>query len=208
MTAAYRLRGIGWLTSCVVVALGFYLVSLQVAAERKHLSDVKGRIDTAERDIRALETEFDTRANLAQLERWNGNTLSLVAPAASQFVRDEAQLASIRFDVVPTETPIRSAALFVPTLPTYASPAAASAPAVASVVKAARVEVRVASGSKPATQIPAKPERVASAVPVKKPGGSATAKPVAVAMLDRGLLSERTFGDLLSGARAETGRLR
>ena len=43
MTAAYRLKGIGWFGSCVAVVLGFYLVSLQVAAERKKLDDVNGR---------------------------------------------------------------------------------------------------------------------------------------------------------------------
>jgi hypothetical protein len=72
MTAAYRLKGLGWFGGCVVVTLGFYLVSLQVAAERKRLEQVDTRIRVAVRDIRALETEFDTRANLAQLERWNG----------------------------------------------------------------------------------------------------------------------------------------
>jgi hypothetical protein len=34
------------------------------------------------------------------------------------------------------------------------------------------------------------------------------AAPQRVAMLDRDLLSDRTFGDILSGARAEAGRLR
>jgi hypothetical protein len=63
MTAAYRLKGVGWFGGCVAVVLGFYLVSLQVAAERKKLEAVNGQIRFAERDIRALETEFDTRAS-------------------------------------------------------------------------------------------------------------------------------------------------
>ena len=79
MMAAHRLRGIGWMAVLVGIVLGFYLVSLRVAAERKKLDDVNGRIAAAERDIRALETEFDTRANLAQLEKWNGDTLALAA---------------------------------------------------------------------------------------------------------------------------------
>ena len=69
MTAAYRLKGAGWLIACVAIVLGFYLVSLRVAAERKKLEQVDVRIATAQRDIRALETEFDTRSNLSQLER-------------------------------------------------------------------------------------------------------------------------------------------
>ena len=69
MTAAYRMKGVGWFGGCVAVVLGFYLVSLQVAAERKKLEAVNGQIRSAQRDIRALETEFDTRGNLAQLER-------------------------------------------------------------------------------------------------------------------------------------------
>ena len=80
MAAMYRLKGIGWLGSCAVAAIGFYLVSSQVAAERKKLEQIDRQIVSAERDIRALETEFDVRANLAQLERWNGDTLALTPP--------------------------------------------------------------------------------------------------------------------------------
>lgn len=97
MTAAYRLRGIGWFISSVVVVLGCYLVSLQVAAERKRVDDVNRAILQARRDIRALETEFNTRANMAQLERWNGDVLALAAPTADQFVADDAALAQVSF---------------------------------------------------------------------------------------------------------------
>ena len=90
MTAAYRMKGLGWFGGCVAIVLGFYLVSLQVAAERKKLDGVNDRIEAAQRDIRALETEFETRANLAQLEKWNGDTLALASPVAGQFVVDEA----------------------------------------------------------------------------------------------------------------------
>ena len=117
MTAAYRVKGIGWFGSCVAVVLGFYLVSLQVAAERKKLDDVNGRIAAAQRDIRALETEFDTRANLVQLEKWNGDTLALTAPVAGQFVGDETQLASLDVTHGPTEGAIQTAALLVPSQP-------------------------------------------------------------------------------------------
>jgi len=49
MTAAYRLKGIGWFGGCVAIVLGFYLVSLQVAAERKKLEGMDRKIDAAQR---------------------------------------------------------------------------------------------------------------------------------------------------------------
>lgn len=197
MTAAHRLKGLGWFGGCMAVTLGFYLVSLQVAAERKRLEQVDAKIAAAERDIRALETEFDTRANLAQLERWNGDTLSLAAPGAQQFVRSETQLASIRFDgtmpagvqtaslVVPSYT---AQAVTAPVAPAVAAPAA-SAPAVTVKVSAPVATARI---------IPAVATEVRPAL----------RKTAAVAMLDRGLLSDSTLGDLVSGARSEARRLR
>jgi len=196
MTAAYRLRGLGWFASCSAIVLGFYLVSLQVASERNRLDALNARIRAAERDVRALETEFDTRANLQQLERWNGDVLALSSPTAGQFVRDGQQLASLRADApVPAaagEVRMQTAALVVPAyhsgVPAPAAPA--PAPAVAPV------------------RDPAAPVRVAAATPAKVPAGGvgvAPARPVPqrVAMLDRELLSRDTFGDLVSGARAE-----
>ena len=148
MTAAYRLKGIGWFGSCVAVVLGFYLVSLQVAAERKKLDDVNTRIRTAERDIRALETEFDTRANLAQLEKWNGDTLALTAPIAGQFVGDETQLASLDVTRGPAGGAIQTAALLVPSQPQPVEPLPVPAAqpniqtiAPAPVVKLAKVDL-------------------------------------------------------------------
>ena len=203
MTAAYRLKGIGWFGGCVVVALGFYLVSLGVAAERKKLEQADAKIRVAQRDIRALETEFDTRANLTQLERWNGDTLALVAPTARQFVRDEAQLAAVRFDGG-AGAPVRTAALVVPAftappaLPTI-TPAAPTAGPVTIKVATARpdrapVTVKVAATAPAPKLIPAV-ATVARAAPVRRQ---------AVAML----LSDRTLGDLVSGARSEARTLR
>ena len=88
-------KSLGWFLAGVAVALGFLLVPLQVAAERKKLDRTAAEIARAKRDIRALETEFDTRASLAQLDKWNAESLGMVAPAADQFVADEAALASI-----------------------------------------------------------------------------------------------------------------
>lgn len=215
MTAAYRFKGLGWFLSGVVVVLGFYLVSLQVAAERKKVADVSRAIATAKRDIRALETEFNTRANLAQLERWNGEVLALTSPGADQFVADEAALARLDLDHGDAGAQVASVAYVVPTAPPVAAepqPTTASAPAPATaqpVVAPAVVRVATVDRAQPAARlIPAR--AVASAAPLAR--AAAPTRPArrtqAVAMLDRSLLSDATIGDLVDGARAEAGGLR
>ena len=216
MTAAYRLKGVGWLGACVAIVLGCYLVSLHVAAERKKLDEVNARIRTAERDIRALETEFDTRANLAQLEKWNGDTLALTAPVAGQFVGSEGQLAAMNVSAPGTsEGETRVAALVVPSLPTLAT--TQPQPAVLAAVAAAAAKrtpsdiaiVRVAAVTKAVS-----PAELAPAIEAKRTetaratAAVAKVRPQAVAMLDRKLLSDTTMGDLLASARAESGRRR
>ncbi|KQR87850.1 hypothetical protein [Sphingomonas sp. Leaf343] len=220
MTAAYRLKGIGWFGGAVVVVLGFYLVSLQVATERKKLEQLNGRILSAQRDIRALETEFDTRANLAQLEKWNGDTLALSAPVAGQFVSDEGALAAL--DVTQPMLPgangrMQTAALVVPSgapqalnqpqpvQVTQPQPAmtlvAANAPAIrtpAAVRVAAPVRVAAVVAAPQAA-----PARAVEASVVRAAAAVAKVRPQAVAMLDRKLLSDSTFSDILSSARAE-----
>lgn len=208
MTAAYRLKGIGWFGGCVAIVLGFYLVSLQVATERKKLEGMDRKIDAAQRDIRALETEFETRANLAQLEKWNGETLSLAAPTAGQFVTDEAALASLDVNQVGQPLPgaqgaVQTAALVVPSQPgvSVAAPAATPAPAVVQVAaampKAQRAVIKVAAIEKSAPMLAKLNEAARAKAAVAK------VRPEAVAMLDRKLLSDSTLGDILSSARAE-----
>ncbi len=189
MTAAYRMRGLGWFLSVVIVTLGFYLVSLQVAAERKKVADMDRKILFAQRDIRALETEFDTRANLAQLERWNGDVFALTAPSSDQFIADEATLASIDLNA-PTATGMqtRAANYIVPSAP--------------------RAMQEIAPAPEPSAPPPV-------AAPTPPPGRTMLASVAAVqphlgsqrnqtiAMLDRKLLSDSTIGDLMSSARAE-----
>ena len=222
MTAAYRLKGVGWLIAAVAIALGFYLVSLRVAEERKRLEAVNARIAAAQRDIRALETEFDTRANLVQLERWNGDTLALAAPTAGQFVRDAAQLAAIDVNAVGA-TPVRTAALVVPAafvapavVAVVAAPAVTAAPvrvavtrtpvvapldpaaraaAVGAVVRAVAVHTAPSPTSARAMARLASAERATQAV--------ARVRPQAVAMLDDKLLSDATLGDLIAKAKRE-----
>ncbi len=188
MTAAYRMRGLGWFLSVVIVTLGFYLVSLQVAAERKKVADMDRKILMAKRDIRALETEFDTRSNLAQLERWNGEVFALTAPSSDQFVADEATLASIDLDAPAAEgMATRTASYIVPSAPRAVeaiapAPEPAAPPVVAPVAPRGRT-------------------MLASVATVQPRPTSRRAQ--VVAMLDRKLLSESTIGDLMSSARAE-----
>ena len=224
MAAMYRLKGIGWLGSCAVAAIGFYLVSSQVAAERKKLEQIDRQIVVAERDIRALETEFDVRANLAQLERWNGDTLALTVPVAAQFVSDEAALAQLSpRQVAPlVDGPeIRTAQLLVPAAPVLPTMTPVSAPAPAAATPA---PVRNAAVIEPK---PAPLPRMVKASVVSASPRPAAIRPVslqpaavmqtdsvrprnlrAVAMLDKSLLSDTTLGELLTNARQEGGRLR
>jgi hypothetical protein len=212
MTAAYRFKGIGWFAACVAIVLGFYLISLQVASERKKLDGLNTRIHLAERDIRALETEFDTRANLAQLEKWNGDTLALASPTAAQFVASESALASIDVNQValPGQPGVQTAALVVPSLPT-AAPSATPAPAQATTPQIVQVAAAMPL-AKPAVFKIAAVERSAPMIAKLNDatrGRDAVAKvrPQAVAMLDRKLLSDNTLGDILKNARSEA-RLR
>ncbi len=193
MTAAYRLRGLGWFLSGVVVVLGFYLISLQVAAERKKVVDMDRKILLAQRDIRALETEFDTRANLAQLERWNGEVFALTAPASDQFVADEAALASIDLNAPLGEAPRAPSASYI--VPAAPQAVAVIAPAPQPVA-AQPVAQPAPAGIRPVREVLAS----AAAVPVR-PAGKRVAT---IAMLDRKLLSESTIGDLIASARAES----
>ena len=67
-------RGFGsvlWAGAVAGAALGFYLVSLNVASERAQLEEVETRIALAQRDIRLLPTVIGPRGRLAPLERWN-----------------------------------------------------------------------------------------------------------------------------------------
>lgn len=227
MTAAHRLKGVGWFASCVVVVLGFYLVSLQVAAERAKVDAVNRKVSDAERDIRALETEFETRANLTQLEKWNGDTLALTAPQAGQFVTDEAALAAIDVHAGPAlgtdGQPVRTAALVVPSyagvslqaavVPAATAPAAMpavvqvaavqAAPAPIKLVKAAAVTLAAAPAPAPKAVIATTPKAKAALL---RAVAVANVRPQAVAMLDDKLLSDSTLGAIMSGARAELRR--
>ena len=110
-------RGFGsvlWAGAVAGAALGFYLVSLNVASERAELEDVETRIALAQRDIRLLQTEIGTRGRLAQLERWNVKFIRLSAPTADQFVDGGFQLASL---VAPPRKPTLEAPVVLASAP-------------------------------------------------------------------------------------------
>jgi hypothetical protein len=223
MTATYRLKGLGWLAIAVIVALGFYLVSLQVSVERKKLEQVNREIATARNDIRSLQTEFQTRANLAQLERWNGEVLALTAPTAAQYMPSGQALAALGSGEMPGGAEVQMASLVIPTLPVAPPPPdAAPTPAPAEARAPAQPVMTAAAAPAPARAAPARKVEVASAAPATdrlaaivqtaaqpaRVSAASRAKAEAVAMLDRKLLSDATLGDLVSRARVERASLR
>ncbi len=110
-------RGFGsviWAGTVAGAALGFYLVSLNVASERAALEEVETEIAMAQRDIRLLQTEIGTRGRLAQLERWNVKFIRLSAPTADQFVDGGFQLASL---VAPQKKPAIEAPVVLASAP-------------------------------------------------------------------------------------------
>ncbi|HLL59763.1 MAG TPA: hypothetical protein VK391_07740 [Allosphingosinicella sp.] len=89
-------KPVGWVAAVAGAALGCYMLSLNVAAERAELAKLEWKIVMAKRDIRSLQTELGTRGRLQQLENWNANVLALSAPTSNQFLDNELTLA--RFD--------------------------------------------------------------------------------------------------------------
>ena len=136
---AARFRAIGWVAGVATAALGCYLVSLQVAAERAELTRTEHRLLTARKDIRSLGTELDTRSRLVQLERWNANVLALTAPKASQYLTGEMQLASL---AVPAHAPAGADTQLPPDIRALQAP-----PAVA------QVSYRVTKAARPASKL-------------------------------------------------------
>lgn len=235
MTAAYRMRGLGWFLTGVCVAITFLLVSLQVAVERKKVIDLNRAIATAKRDIRMLETEFNTRANLSQLEKWNGDVLALVAPRAEQFLDNSAALAQVDFNAPGAHVDkVRAVAYVVPALypmpgvdiavgestnagaPQAAGPATSGVSgAVAAVIAAAGAPGGVAQAHVGAPALAVRTGAPASAngaprSPMVARAASvdmaATRRSATIALLDRKLLSDSTLDDLMSTARAEARR--
>jgi len=170
-----------------VAALGCYLVSLRVAAERAGLEEVENRIVLAQRDIRTLQTEIGTRGRLEQLERWNVKVLALSAPKADQFVDGGYQLARLArpSDEVDMNAPVVLAAAPKPApippiadndgaasmmhVASYSVPVKSAVPEKSPKAKknisVATKSVKIATASKPTPLPPAKHDAKASAHP-------------------------------------------
>jgi len=196
MVVALRFRWFGWFVLCVGVILGCYLMSSRVAAERNKLADVERSIASTQRDIRALETEFDTRANLAQLQRWNGDTLKLSAPTAAQYVRDDAQLASLDFNRSPQ---VQTAAAVIPSAPLTTATIETTPAAAADALPAVKAKLGKAA---PAVETAMTPK-----ARLQPAAASTTAKPRAqMAMLDRRIMGGSSLGELMRRVGVEDGR--
>jgi hypothetical protein len=188
--AVQGFKGLGWFLCGAVVAPMCYLVNSHGAAEQAKLNATKAAILQAQRDIRSLETEFNTRANMAQLERWNGDVLALAAPAPQQYLADEMQLASL--DAPTAVADVQLAQLVVPA----GAPVAAAAPAAIAVTAAAAAAVREPSAAKVAAQ----DKELRNLM--KK------ADRRAMASVDTGVLSASTIDDLEKLAKREKLALR
>lgn len=197
MVVALRFRWFGWFVLCVSVILGCYLMSSRVAAERNKLAAIESSIARTQRDITALETEFDTRASFAQLQRWNGDTLKLSAPTAGQYIRNDAELAQVDFNAPASAAgpQVQTAAAVIPSAPVVPTDASVAASPAAPAAAPAKMKEAVAMVSAP---VGAKLQPAAAKTAIK-------AKPSTVALLDRKLLSNATLGSLSRGARREDG---
>ena len=188
--AVQGFKGLGWFLCGVVVAPACYLVNSHGAAEQAKLNATRLAIIQAQRDIRGLETEFNTRANLAQLERWNGEVLALAAPMPQQYLANEMALASLGQQ--PAD--IQVAALVMPTgapaLQTAAVVVVPAANPVQSAPQAAVATKSVAQQDGELRKLMKKAERQA------------------IASVDHGVLSASTMDDLQKLAKREKLALR
>jgi hypothetical protein len=185
--AVQGFKGLGWFLCGVIVAPACYMVTSHGAAERARLQAVQSAIVQAQKDIRGLETEFNTRANLAQIERWNGDVLAMAAPAPQQYLASETALANL--DKVDTAN-VQTAALVVPT---GATPVQAVAAVVASNVNPVQAKDSGKSVAQQDTELRNLMHK---------------ADRRAVAMVDRGVLSASTVNDLEKLAKREKLALR
>ena len=185
---AQRFRALGWVAGIASAACGLYLISLQVAAERAKLEDVDRRIAAAQRDMRALQTELGTRANMRQLQKWNEDVLSLATPQAAQYLTSESQLAGLEPGITTKPDRVGAPAAVLVAAAPRAVPLPVPAP------------IRVARAD-PAPTPAASPLRRANYVP--DPSVRIAPRIERVAMIDRSVLGRGTLGELVRTADEE-----
>ena len=208
--SARSFRSVGWVASVGAAALGCYMLSLQVAAERAELASVERRILDTRRQIRSLQTELGTRGRLQQLEQWNAEVLALSAPVAGQFLDNPLMLArfGLRRPAFRDGAPVR-----------MASAETGTAPAASAAQAPAQPQRAVAGTAAPPAVVPELPpaprqarplvRQVSLAVPAQEdapsPAAAAATRSMPPARPAAGgpLLDERTLRDLGEAARAE-----
>lgn len=220
---ARAFKPVAWVAAVAVPALGCYMLSLKVAAERAELANVEMRILAARQDIRTLQTELGTRGRLQQLEQWNADVLALAAPVAGQFVARDVSLA--RFDTrapaVDPAAPVQMAAAEAPRAPSPVAIAPTQAslerpvpvaqePVVPTVRRAALTEERPAIAPRRAEPAPQAVRRASLAVaderPVRQAASAPQRRPAAQtprAERSRPLVSAETERALARRARSE-----
>ncbi|MFT3967069.1 MAG: colicin transporter [Sphingobium sp.] len=228
MIAIKRLKNILWILIVAFGALTAYLISLRVATERNAVQALERKIFHVRSDIRYLETEFEARANMRQLEKWNADDYRYGAPQVAQYLPDERALASLQG--VKTNGDVYVAP---PVMMAMADEAEAQPEKVAVVESPAPAQIReddsilrvaaaAATASAPVRDTaPAAPVRKAakeaasekapvrtasvSAPPASRPTPDPVARKAArMALLDSQLLDDRTLRDLGAKAQAET----
>ena len=208
MIAIKRLQNILWILLVAFGALSAYLISLRVATERNAVQALDRRIHHARADIRYLETEFEARANMRQLEQWNARDYRYVAPNAGQYLPDERSLASLDGVETNGDSYVAPPVMMAMATAGVPSPAAAAADTASPAPAQIRDEavIRIASPAPVAMRSaevqPSEAARPAKAATPAKPDPVAR-KAARMALLDEKLLDDRTLRDIGARAAAE-----
>ncbi len=218
--AVHGFRGLGWFLCGVIVAPTCYMVTSHGAAERAKLRAMDSAIVQAHKDIRGLETEFDTRANMAQIERWNGDVLAMNAPQPQQYLASASGLAALDQPATAIaqspggDAKVQTAALVIPNgMRPVETAAVAPAPSVATAAAASAGAGRpVATASAAPVKMPSAKPAVSTVVRVAQ-SDSKPAQDLGrliqkidksrLAQTDRPLLSAATISDLRRVAKRE-----
>ena len=190
---AQRFRPVGWVLGVAVAACILYMISLQVATQRGRLEEIDRKIAMTKRDIRQLQTELGTRASLRQLERWNSDVLSLSAPKANQYLRDEEALATLDrsgLGEAPAAPP--------PVMMAVATPRPEEGPRAAQSLLA-----RLTAPAAVPKQLTATDKAVQKAIAPRQTAQATDRRMQKVAMLDQSLLDRSTLSALSRTAVSE-----
>jgi hypothetical protein len=164
-------KPVAWVAGVGAAALGCYMLSLQVAAERASLAGLDQRIVAARQQIRSLQTELGTRGRIQQLEAWNDEVLALSAPVSGQFVEGQVSLA--RFDTrQPPQVADTAANVRMASADSRAPVPAPAAPAPAAVPQPQRA-IAVASAVAPPPAQQATVQRTSLVTPATAPAATA-----------------------------------